>query len=64
MINARRKDRHTADEKVLTVEEFQEEKPIDIARRYAEDKGVDFDDDMQELFNQVLALTQQDNPNL
>ena len=64
VINARRKDRHTADEKVLTVEEFQEEKPIDIARRYAEDKGVDFDDDMQELFNQALALTQQDNPNL
>lgn len=38
----------------LTVQEFQSEKPIDIARRYADDLGITFDPEMVALFNEVM----------
>jgi exonuclease SbcD len=53
-INARRKATGRAEAKVLSVQEFQAEKPIDIARRYAEDMGIDFDDEMRGLFNETM----------
>ena len=55
-INTRRRAARRAEEKTLTVEEFQAEAPIDIARRYAEDLGLDFDDDMQAMFNEAMEL--------
>ena len=53
-INARRKAVKRAEAKMLSVQEFQAEEPIDIARRYAEDLGIDFDSEMQEMFNETL----------
>lgn len=59
-INAKRKTVKQTEAKVLTVQEFQEEEPIDIARRYAEDLGVTFDDEMAELFNEALRMVNED----
>lgn len=53
-INARRKAVRRAEAKMLSVQEFQAEEPIDIARRYAEDLGIDFDSEMQNMFNETL----------
>ena len=53
-INAKRKTAGQTEAKVLTVQEFQSEEPIEIARRYAEYEGINFDEDMQAMFNEVL----------
>ena len=56
VINTHRLKKDRREAKVMSVQEFKTEKPIDIAERYAEDIGVEFDDDMKELFNETLAL--------
>ena len=38
------------------MQEFQNEAPIDIAKRYAEDMGIEFDSEMQEMFNEMIAI--------
>ena len=53
-INARRKAVRRAEAKMLSVQEFQTEEPIDIAKRYAEDTGIDFDDEMQGMFREIM----------
>ena len=55
-INAKRKVVSQNDVKVLTVQEFQEEKPIEIAKRYAEYEGISFDEEMQTMFNEVMDM--------
>lgn len=55
-INTRRKLRASARQKAMTVQEFQAEAPIDIARRYAEDCGIPFDEELTDMFK---AITQQ-----
>ena len=62
-INAKRKIVEKVETKVLTVQEFQSEEPIDVARRYADDLGIAFDDEMRELFNETLALLNADTQN-
>ena len=37
----------------MTVQEFQSEAPIDIARRYAEDCGITLDDELKEMFKEI-----------
>lgn len=59
-INARRKAVQRAETKVLTVQEFQSEAPMDIARRYAEDLGITFDEEMIDLFDEVLEMIEED----
>lgn len=55
-INARRKlAAKDSNHHQMTVAEFQAEKPIDIARRYAQDEGIVFDTDMEKLFNEALS---------
>ena len=55
-INAQRKPATTEhDRHMMTVAEFQAEKPIDIARRYAQDQGITFDEDLERLFNEVIG---------
>lgn len=56
VINTHRLKKDSREAKVMSVQEFKTEKPIDIAERYAEDIGVEFDDDMMELFRETLAL--------
>ena len=62
-INAKRKSVKQAEAKVLTVQEFQSEAPIDIAKRYAEDIGKVFDEEMTELFNEILEMITADSRN-
>lgn len=53
-INVRRTASAPPEEKALTIQEFQEADPLDIARRYAEDSGVEFDEDMEALFREAM----------
>lgn len=53
-INAKRRVVSQTDAKVLTVQEFQEEDPIEIAKRYAEYEGISFDEEMQTMFSQLM----------
>ena len=60
VINTHRLKKDRREAKVMSVQEFKTEKPIDIAERYAEDIGVEFDDDMKELFRETLALLKEE----
>lgn len=53
-INAKRKASSQTEAKVLTVQEFQAEKPIEIAKQYAAYEGISFDEEMTAMFNEVL----------
>lgn len=57
LINAKRRNAAQTATRTFTVQEFQEQQPIDIARQYAEDTGVAFDEEMTELFNEALRLS-------
>lgn len=59
-INAKRKTNPQTEAKVLTVQEFQAEQPIEIAKQYATYIGVNFEDEMTEMFNEVMAMVAND----
>ena len=63
IINAKRKEREKSDAKILSVQEFQAESPLDIAMRYANDKCCTFDDDIKELFNEVIKIINEETRN-
>ena len=61
-INAKRPERERTQGEALTVQELQEIAPIEIARRYISNLGVQFDEDMEAMFKEALeAINQQDN---
>ncbi len=61
VINTRRLNKNRREAKVMSVEEFKTEEPIEIAERYAEDLGIEFDNDMKELFREAItALNEED----
>jgi len=62
-INAKRKTMNQAEVKVLTVQEFQAEKPIEIARQYAEYEGISFDEEMTDMFNEIVNMVTDDARN-
>ena len=62
-INARRKTISQTEAKVLTVQEFQAEKPIEIAKQYASYEGIVFDEEMTEMFNEIMDLVNNDARN-
>lgn len=62
-INAKRKEAKQTDAKAMSVQEFQSEEPIEIAKRYAEYAGVNFDDEMTEMFNKVIDMVANDSRN-
>jgi exonuclease SbcD len=62
-INAKRKTVSQNDVKVLTVQEFQSESPIEIAKSYAEYMGISFDEDMQKMFNEVMDMVADESRN-
>lgn len=59
-INAKRKTNPQTEAKVLTVQEFQAEQPIEIAKQYATYIGINFEDEMTEMFNEVMAMVAND----
>ena len=59
-INPKKKEETRDKVRTMTVQEFQEEEPIEIAKRYAEHEGINFDDEMQEGFNEAMRLVEED----
>ncbi|MCQ2289310.1 MAG: exonuclease SbcCD subunit D [Muribaculaceae bacterium] len=47
----------------LTVDEFESMPPVEIARRYAQSCDVNFDDEMAQLFSEVLMQVNEDQRN-
>ena len=62
-INAKRKTNNQTEAKVLTVQEFQAEKPIEIAKQYAEYEGISFDEEMTLMFNEIVNMVNDDARN-
>ena len=54
IINLEKVEREEADGETLTIQQFQEESPLEIARMFAEQEGKSFDEDLIELFNQAV----------
>lgn len=59
----RRSAQNAAETKYLTVQEFKAESPIEIARRYAADKGYPFDAELEGLFNEVVEMLKEESRN-
>ena len=62
-INPTRPERTHSQAKALTVEELQKISPLNLVKRYANDKNVVFDKKMEDMFNEVLAALQQQERN-
>lgn len=62
-LNFKKKDDNQTEAPGLTVQEFQAEKPIEIAKQYAAYEGTNFDEEMTELFNEVLNMVENDARN-
>lgn len=62
-INAKRKTINQTEAKVLTVQEFQAEQPIEIAKQYANYEGINFDEEMTDMFNEIVNLVNNDARN-
>lgn len=62
-INSKRKESTQNEVKVLTVQEFKAEQPIEIARQYAAYTGIEFNEEMTALFNEVLDMVANDSRN-
>lgn len=62
-INTKRPERTQSQAKALTVEELQKISPLDLVKRYANDKNVEFGKTMEDMFNEVLAALQQQERN-
>ena len=60
VINSQRLKKNRKEAKVMSVQEFKTEEPIGIAERYAEDLGIEFDNDLKELFNETLAALKEE----
>ncbi len=61
LINAKRKNTSKSEAKILTVQEFQEENPLEIARNYAEFTGKVFDVEMEEMFKEIMGKVADDS---
>ncbi len=61
LINAKRKNTNKSEAKILTVQEFQEENPLEIARNYAEFTGKVFDEEMEEMFKEIMGKVADDS---
>ena len=62
-INCKRKAVNKSEARVLTVQEFQSEKPIEIAKRYAEYEEIVFDEEMVAMFNEAIKMVEEDTAN-
>ena len=53
-INPHRKEAASAESRAMSVQELRAESPLDLARRYANDTGKVFDNEMETLFEEAL----------
>ena len=47
----------------MTVQEFQSENPVEIAKRYAEYSGISFDEELESMFKETMAMVADDSRN-
>lgn len=59
-INAKRKVLRETDAKALTVQEFRSEEPSEIVKRYFEDSGYAFDDELEDIFKETMEMVKDD----
>ena len=59
-INARRNTTRQSDATTLSVQEFQSEEPIEIVKKYFGDSGFGFDDELEAIFNEALAMVKEE----
>lgn len=62
-INPKRRETNKSEAKTMTVQEFQTEDPITIATRYAEDRGISFDQEMVDMFREIVKMVETDERN-
>ena len=62
-INTIRRCKTSGESKAMSVAEFQAEDPLKIAIRYAEDTGIEFDNEMQELFAETIRMIETEDRN-
>lgn len=60
-INPIRRRSEGAQSRPMTIQQLRQEQPIDIARRYAQDSGLAFDDDLAALFAEAVEETRNEN---
>ena len=60
LINTKRTATKNRETTYMSVQEFRAEEPIDIAEKYAEDMGVEFDSDMKRLFKETLDALEEE----
>ena len=63
LINAKRKNEKRNKHETLSIQEFQELKPMDIAKRYAEDTGINFDEEMEKMFYDAMKRVEEEKRN-
>lgn len=63
LINAVRQQTSDNSAKSMTIAEFQKATPIEIAKRYADDSGKVFDDELQSLFNEAVQALNEEKRN-
>jgi hypothetical protein len=54
-LNTKQKNASSDIKETLTVQELQAMNPLDIAIDYAQSKGIEFTEEMQDMFKEVLA---------
>lgn len=55
-INSIRNNSVVNTERKFTVNEFRQERPIEILRQYTKDSGIEFDQELTDLFNEAVTL--------
>ena len=63
LINSRRQKEAAAERKTLSVSEFRAMEPMEVARLYATDSGMGFDEDLKTLFREVESEIKEENRN-
>ena len=60
-INTLRQEKDKVDAHSLSVQEFNEKEPIEIARLYAAYKGIAFDEDMEQMFREAETFSEKED---
>ncbi|MDE6652984.1 MAG: exonuclease SbcCD subunit D C-terminal domain-containing protein, partial [Muribaculaceae bacterium] len=59
-INALRRTISKNDGHQLSVQEFKETDPLEIAKRFAADTGIEFDDDLKQMFDEAVRMVREE----
>lgn len=63
VINTRRKASASSERKSVTVSEFRSMEPLEVAKLYAKDSGIEFTPELETLFKEVESLVREDERN-